>query len=70
MGNTDHDQRAAELLESWVNGNRKWVIGELIEERPLRAMILSSILIGTLRAYGDDAIFLRMLNSRLEDENG
>ena len=30
----DHDVSVDELVESWVNGNRKWVIGQLSQRHP------------------------------------
>lgn len=57
-------ERADELVESWINGNRKFVIDEIVGERNKpRAALLSALVFSQLD--GERPLFLRMLKEKL-----
>ena len=61
----DVDEKAEELVASWINGNRKDVMKTLGNMSGMRAACLSAIMCTTLRS-DVAADFIRMMKRRLE----
>lgn len=55
-----------ELYESWVNGNRTYVVSELISWRGARA-VLAGALLSNVMSQDDRVIFNRMLMDRINE---
>ena len=56
---------ADELHESWLNGNLKYVIGEVLNQSTKAKTALLSALLMSAMSVGDRTTYLRMLNDRV-----
>ena len=56
---------ADELHESWINGNLKYVISEVIKQPTKAKSALLGALLYSAMSAGDRLVFLRMLNDRI-----
>ncbi len=57
--------RADELVESWINGNLTFVIGEVISQSSNARVALLSALIFSQLTLDQRMVYLRMLKERL-----
>ena len=55
------DNRIDELYESWVNGNRTWVVTQIIEQRSKRAAAQMAAALAGLMSDSDRDVFTRLL---------
>jgi hypothetical protein len=59
---------ADELVESWINGNRKYVVQQVCTERnQARAALLSALIFSQLDT-SQRTTFLRLLVNRVNDQ--
>ena len=55
------DNRIDELYESWINGNRTWVVTQIIEQRSKRAAAQMAAALAGLLSDADRDVFTRLL---------
>jgi hypothetical protein len=59
--------RTRELLESWLNGNRSWVIDQLLAEPdPADVALATARLLQCLISHDDQDTFMRLLAKRVK----
>lgn len=62
------ESQANELVESWINGNRLWVVAEIFRQSKKDAIILAAEIADKLGGFSNDPNyeqvrgFLRLLN--------
>lgn len=61
----DHDVAHDELVEAWVNGNRKWVIGQLSQRHP--AITALFLVEGTISGQLDRGDCNSITNQLMDD---
>jgi hypothetical protein len=68
MPKTDYIHEAGELLASWINGNRKTVVGELLDPgRPKTSSVLLTAALAMTLPDGEREPFLTLLDSRNQE---